>query len=79
MKMKKPAQKKKNTVNNNNQTSCQKPYMVVPYYKGLSESVKKNLQQTWGTGILQRKCYHQKPPDGPQGPESNAEKEWGHL
>ena len=41
MKMKKPAQKKKNTRNNNNQANYQKPYMVVPYYKGLSESVKR--------------------------------------
>ena len=45
MKMKKPAQKKKNTVNNNNQTSYQKPYMVVPYYKGLSESVKRTCNK----------------------------------
>ena len=30
MKMKKPAQKKKNTRSNNNQTNYQKPYMVVP-------------------------------------------------
>ena len=75
MKMKKPAQKKKNTANNNNQANYQKPYMVVPYYKVLSESVKR----TWGTSILQRRCHHQKPPDGPQGPGSNAEKEWGHL
>ena len=37
------------------------------------------MQQTWGTSILQRRCYHQKPPDGPQGPRSNAGKEWGHL
>ena len=35
------------------------------------------LQQTWGTSILQRRCYHQKPPDGPQGPGSNAEKRVG--
>ena len=40
MKMKKPAQKKRNTSNNNNQANYQKPCMAVPYYKGLSESVK---------------------------------------
>ena len=45
MKMKKPAQKKKNTFKNNNQTTYQKPYMVVPYYKGLSESVKRTCNK----------------------------------
>ena len=45
MKMKKPAQKKKNTVKNNNQTTYQKPYMVVPYYKGPSESVKRTCNK----------------------------------
>ena len=45
MKMKKPAQKKKNTGNNNNQASYKKPYMVVPYYKGLSESVKRTCNK----------------------------------
>ena len=34
-------QKKKNISNNNNQANYQKPYMVVPYYKGLSKSVKR--------------------------------------
>ena len=45
MKMKKPAQKKKNIFKNNNQTTYQKPYMVVPYYKGLSESVKRTCNK----------------------------------
>ena len=45
MKMKKPAQKKKNTSNNNNQANYQKPCMVVPYYKGLSESVKRTYNK----------------------------------
>ena len=45
MKMKKPAQKKKNTSNNNNQANHQKPYMVVPYYKGFSESVKRTCNK----------------------------------
>ena len=45
MKMRKPAQKKKNIGNKNNQTSYQKPYMVVPYYKGLSKSVKRTCNK----------------------------------
>ena len=45
MKMKKPAQKKKNTSCNNNQPKHQKPYMAVPYYQGLSESVKRTCNK----------------------------------
>ena len=45
MKMKKPAQKKKNTGNNNNQANYQNPYMVVPYYKGLSETLKRTCNK----------------------------------
>ena len=39
------AQHKENTGNNNNQANYQKPYMVVPYYKGLSESVKRTCNK----------------------------------
>ena len=46
--MKKPAQKKKNSGNNNNQANYQKPYMVVHYYKGLSESVKRTCNKHGG-------------------------------
>ena len=45
IKMKKPAQKKKNTSNTNNQPNYQKPYMGVPYYEGLSESVKRTCNK----------------------------------
>ena len=41
MKMNKPAQKKKNNPNTTQQNTNLKPYITVPYYKGLSESVKK--------------------------------------
>ena len=54
-------------------------WILLPYYKGLSESVKRTCNKTWGTSVLQRRCHHQKLPDGTQGPGSNAEKEWGHL
>ena len=46
MKMKKPAQKK-NISNTNTQQNYQKPYMVVPYYQGLSESVKRTCNKHW--------------------------------
>ena len=45
MKMKKPAQKRKNTNSNNSQPNYHKPYMVVPYYQGLSESVKRTCNK----------------------------------
>ena len=41
MKMNKPAQKKKNNPNTTQQNTNLIPYITVPYYKGLSESVKK--------------------------------------
>ena len=43
--MKKPAHKKKNNSSTNNQQNCQKPYTVVPYYQGLSESVKRTCNK----------------------------------
>ena len=36
-----PAQKKKNNPNTTQQNINLKPYIIVPYYKGLNESVKK--------------------------------------
>ena len=32
-----------------------------------------------GTSLPQRRCHHQEPPGGPQGPGSYAEENWGHL
>ena len=79
MKMSKPAQKKKNNQNTTQQYTNLKPYITVPYYKGLSESVKKKCNKLWGSSLLQRRHNHQKPPDGPKGQRSYAEEEWGHL
>ena len=53
--------------------------MVLPYHKCLSKSLKNDLWQTWCAGILQRRQYHQEPPDGPKGSRSNPQEEWGHL
>ena len=41
IKMKNPTQKKRNKTINTQQNNTSKPYITVPYYKGLSESVKK--------------------------------------
>ena len=47
---KKQATKKATT--NQTITYNQKSYIVVPYYSGLSESIKENWQQVWGTSVL---------------------------
>ena len=77
MKMRTPDQKKKNNNSANTQQNCQRPYMVVPYYHDLSESVKRTCNKY--TSLLQRRCYHQETPDGPQGPGSYVEEKWDHL
>ena len=41
IKMRTPAQKKSTKNNANNQKNHQRPYIVVPYYQGLSESIKR--------------------------------------
>ena len=41
IKMNNPAQKKRNETSSTQQNNTPKPYITVPYYKGLSESVKK--------------------------------------
>ena len=41
IKMRTPAQKKSTKNNSINQKDCQRPYIVVPYYQGLSESIKR--------------------------------------
>ena len=45
MKMRTPSQKKKNNNSTNTLQNCQKSYMVVPYYQGLSESVKRTCNK----------------------------------
>ena len=42
IKMNNPAQKKRNKTSTTQQNNIPKPYITVPYYKGLSESVTKN-------------------------------------
>ena len=43
--MKTPAQKKSTKNNSINQKDCQRPYIVVPYYQGLSESIKRTCNK----------------------------------
>ena len=55
MKMRTPAQKKKNKNIANIQQNCQRPYMVVPYYQGLSESWKRTCNK-YGVQVHFRGC-----------------------
>ena len=49
-----------------NQKHCQRPYIVVPHYQGLSESIKRTCDKYGGTSPSQGRCYHQEPPGGPK-------------
>ena len=57
---------RKNTVNNNNSSSL-KPYMVVPYHKGVSESLKNTCSKHGIQVYFKGGRTIKKPPDGPQG------------
>ena len=77
--MSKPAQKNNNNKNTTQQNANQKPYITAPYYKGLSESVKKKCNN-YGVQVYSRGGTTIKnPPDCPKGQRSYAEEEWGHL
>ena len=55
-----PAKNKKSTnKSGHNKSNNQNPYMTVPYYQGLSESIKRTCRKTWGTSAFQRRTYHQ--------------------
>ena len=79
IKMNNPAHKKKNKTSTTQHNNTPRLYITVPYYRGLSESVKTKMQQLGGSSILQRRYHHQKPPGGPKGQGSYDEEEWGHL
>ena len=44
-----------------------KTHVVVPYHQGLSDELQKNLQKIWDRSTSERRLYHQRPSDGPQG------------
>ena len=68
IKQRNSAKKRSNTTRTgHNNPNQQKPCMVMPYYRGLSESLKKICSRSWGASLLQRRQYHQEPPDGPKG------------
>ena len=79
MKMNNPAQKKKNNPSTIQQNTNLKPYITVPYYKGLSESVKKKCSnygvQVYFRGGTTIKNLLVAPKDK----DPYVEEEWGHL
>ena len=56
--------KRKNT---RMQNTNKRPYIVVPYMKGLSETMQEYLQKTWHWPALQRKQHHQAATSPPKG------------
>ena len=82
MRIKSRSQTKKMNSHNQKNTGTdiiQKPHIVVPYHRGLSESFKKVCSKHGGARIFQRRYNHQKPPDGSQGPRSHEKEKWSHL
>ena len=67
VKMNNPAQKKKSKIITTQQNNIPKPYITVPYYKGLGESVKKKCSNYGVQVYFKRRYNHQKPPDVPKG------------
>ena len=59
--------KNNNTNINSDENRKNKPYIVVPYMKGLSETCKKHLQEAWHKHVFQRRQYNQRTPGTPQG------------
>ena len=75
--------RKTKKLNNNTKDSAssqnQRPYIVVPYYKGVSESLKKicgkhGVQVYFNGGHTIKSLLV-----APKGSRSNPQKEWGHL
>ena len=73
----KKKQKRNNQGNNNNNTK--KPYFVVPYMKGLGETCKKHLQETWSGDVLQRRKHHQRSTGTSQGQRHHTQEKWGDI
>ena len=58
MKIKNPTSTNRRNNNNQNKSGTdtnQKPYIIVPYQRGLSESPQENLCKPWGAGLLERR------------------------
>ena len=72
-------QRRTNNQKGPSNTNKQNLYMVVPYHQGISERVKKNMQQIWGTGSFRRRTNNQKPPYGSQGQRSYQQQKWSHI
>ena len=79
IKMNNPAQKKRNKTSTTQHNNIPKPYITVPYYKGLSESVKKKCS-TYGVQVYFKEDTTIKNLlVAPKDKDPYDEEEWGHL
>ena len=72
-------QRTQSNVNTRGKTGNQKSYMVLPYVKGLSESIKNVGKKAWYPDILQGRQHYQKPSDDSQRQRSYNQEKWYHL
>ena len=80
IKLNNPAHKRnKNKAGPTQQNNIPKPFITVPYYKGLSESVKKRCSNYGVQVYFRGGTTIKKPADGPKGHRSYDEEKWGHL
>ena len=73
-----------NRRNNNNQNKSgtdtnQKPYIIVPYQRGLSESFKRTCANHGVQVYFKGGRTIKKPPDGSKGSRSYKKQKWSHL
>ena len=72
-------EKPQNRTDQNSNTRTAKPYTVVPYHQGLSESYK-NICRKYGIDVhLKGGHTHQGSPNGPKGQRSTSQEKWGHI
>ena len=63
----------------NSGKNIQKPHMVIPYYKGISESLKNTCRKYGVQVYFKGGNTIKKPPDGSKRPRYLPEEKWSHL
>ena len=79
IKMRTPAQKKSTKNNANNQKNSQRPYIVVQYYQGLSESIKRTCNKYGVQVHLKGGVTIKNLLVAPKDQDPMLKKSWGHL
>ena len=78
IKSRNPKKKNNNNQNKPGTDTTQKPHIIVPCCRGLSESFKK-VCINHGCRCISKEVQPLKLPDGSQGPRSHAKEKWSHL